>query len=60
MAMDRVKIVVQTIKVSDGSGTQNLGFGSAMEKWVLKGKLNKAFQNEEKPCSTCLLNPFFG
>ena len=34
------------ILVSDGSGTQNLGFGfgsSDVEKWVLKVKVNKAF-----------------
>ena len=28
---------------SDGSGTRILGFGSAMEKWFLTSKLNKAF-----------------
>ena len=37
------------VYVSDGSGTtreiQVLSFGCAMEKWVLNGKLNKAFLN---------------
>ena len=42
---------------SGGSGTSILGFGSALEKWVFKGKMNKAFLYFLPYLKIFLMNP---